>query len=738
MRLFKATRISILLAIQLAAGSILADTKTPRIWTDVEGRKVSATFIMLQGDSVHIQLANGNIHAIALELLSAEDQKAARSLPPSPLASALNSVPTHMNAAQAAAKVDELVLAGLHKANQKLSHDATRKDGKFAPLKPNPPLNDEQFVRRAYLDIAGRIPNQQETVSFLQSNANDKRMRLIDTLLESDGHVSHLYNYLAEMLRIVDHYGFYIRSSNYIQWMKEQIRNNRPWNELVYELLAAKGKVWNNGPAGYLLRDSSMPLDNLANTLSVFLGTDLSCAQCHDHPFAEWTQRDFYQMAAFFGATSTMTSNSDFPRERRRDLVQAAQDLLTANGRDGKSFGGKINNLVGSNLYDINDLQENRLRLPHDYAYKDGTPGEPVEPKLIVWPDTNPRHNAAYKTMAARRTGDVDGLRQSFAGWVTHAENPRFAMSIANRMWQRAFGLSLMPSVTQLDNPDDAYNPALLKHLTSEMIRLKFNLKEFMRILYNTRAYQSQATNHELAMGEPYHFQGPVLRRMSAEQAWDSFMTLVLGEPDKFKNNESDLYGRAVEMNMLNPALDAQIILRKLQAVESVDARIRSKAAGGLAMADTGGGMSEMNASTPDMTTGSADGYLTHEGLKLMRASELPQPAPAGHFLLQFGQSTRQVMDGGNREGNIPQILMLMNGQVQKMLTNQDSLVMRNMSKVASPPDKVESVFLSILNRRPTLTEKDIARQELAAHGDDAYADIIWALINTREFYFIQ
>ncbi len=89
-----------------------------------------------------------------------------------------------------------------------------------------------------------------------------------------------------------------------------------------------------------------------------------------------------------------------------------------------------------------------------------------------------------------------------------------------------------------LDNPDDAYNPPLLKHLASEMVRVKFNLKEFLRIVYNTKTYQREATTAALAMGEPYYFQGPVLRRMTAEQAWDSYMTLVLG--DKIDKNKND------------------------------------------------------------------------------------------------------------------------------------------------------------------------------------------------------
>lgn len=704
---------------------------SPRVWTDVQGRKVEALFLKLDGNIVYIQLGNGSVHGLALERLSEADQKIARSLPASPNAGALISVPTNASAAQAAALIDDLVLRGLQKAV------ARRTAG--APSKPvfNPPLTDEQFVRRVYLDIAGRIPNHEETTQFLGSGGADRRMRLIDRLLESEGHVSHMYNYFAEMLRIVDGFGYYMRGLAYIEWVKEQVRTNRPWDQMVNAMITAEGKVWNNGAAGYLLRDSSMQLDNLANTLQVFLGTDVSCAQCHDHPFADWTQRQFYEMAAFFGATSTMLGGSDFPGERRRELVDGAVKILNDRGRDGKSLAGQLNNIVGSNTYSISDLNENRMRLPRDYKYKDGSPNEPVDPKLIVWSPSD-RRNAAYLQMEKDGKHDAEGLRRRFGAWMTHPENPRFAMTIANRMWQRAFGVSLTPTVHNLDHPEDSYNPELLRHLATEMVRVKFNLREFLRILYNTRAYQSQATTAELAMGEPYFFQGPILRRMSAEQAWDSFMTLVLGEPDKFKNTETDLYGRSIEMNLLNPRLDSMTVLSKLAAINNIGALERKKVAGGLDMAE----MASQPKSGVEMAATSVSlaetGYLTHGGMMLLRAAELPQPAPAGHFLLQFGQSPRTVVDGGCADGTVPQVLMMMNGRVQEMITNPDSLIFRTMARVASPPDKVEAVFLSILSRRPSLEEKNIVRQELAAHGEEAYADIIWSLINTREFYFVQ
>jgi hypothetical protein len=119
----------------------------------------------------------------------------------------------------------------------------------------------------------------------------------------------------------------------------------------------------------------------------------------------------------------------------------------------------------------------------------------------------------------------------------------------------------------------------------------------------------------------------------------------------------------------------------------------------------------------------------------LRRAAELEQPAPNGHFLIDFGQSPRALIDGSVKTGSVPQVLMMMNGKAQEMLTSNDSLIFRTMEKVKSPPEKVEALFISVLNRRPTMAEKDIAKRALSS-GDDGYANMIWALINTREFIF--
>ena len=728
-----------LFAAGLCASSAFAE---PRTWTDVAGRQVNASFVKIEGGDIVLQTADGAMHQFALTRLSPEDQAIAKAAKPAEAAAGAESAPAMLanaTVAQAAAKVDQLVANGLIKANPER---ATAGKG---PIKSfNPMANDEQFVRRVYLDIAGRIPNYDEAHAFIKSSDKAKRSQLIDMLLDSEGYKTTLYNYFAEMLRVKNEFeADNVRGTPYIGWLKEQIAMNRPWNEMVYEMMTATGKMWDkkpdgtyNGAAGYLLRDSGMPLDNLANTLTVFLGTDVACAQCHDHPFADWTQKQFYEMAAFFGATTTRLNGKDLggtdPMAR---LMAGIEPMVEKSGQDIKRLRNGIQNYIRANQNAVKDRDMNGMKLPHDYKYKDGKPGDAVEPKFVMWSPAD-KGNPAYK----QSKKNEEKLRVSFANWMTHPQNPRFAMTVANRMWKRAFGAAVAEPVTNIDDPAQSVNPELLKHLAAEMVRVKFDLKQFMRIVYNTRAYQSEATTENIVMGEKYYFQGPMLRRMTAEQAWDSYMTLVLGKPDSYKAPLQDLYAKSIDLNL--ETVDPQTVLIKYDAYRKIQQKERALMGGGLEMAG-GDMMMEEKASKstkkPEATAmnDGPDKVLSYEGMNLMRASEIVQPAPGGHFLTDFGQSPRMLIDGSTKIGNVPQVLTIMNGKAQKMLTSPDSLIFRNMESVRDPSEKVERMFLTIMNRKPTMNEKDIAKRVLGA-GDDGYANMIWALINTREFMFVQ
>ena len=121
---------------------------------------------------------------------------------------------------------------------------------------------------------------------------------------------------------------------------------------------------------------------------------------------------------------------------------------------------------------------------------------------------------------------------QAYARWMTSAENPRFTTVIVNRLWKRVFGLALIEPLDELMDTSVPMNPELQKHLEKLMISLNYDMKAYLRVLYNTSTYQRQVTREEHAPGNVYHFTGPLLRRMSAEQMWDSFVTLINPSPD--------------------------------------------------------------------------------------------------------------------------------------------------------------------------------------------------------------
>jgi len=688
-----------LLVFALVALVSTSEAAELRQWMDKAGRQLTASYGGQDGDVVLLTDARGTTHRVPLANLSAADQQWL-STAPAPVVSA----PIDTTVAAAADRIDALI-------------DRKLKD---KGIIPNPPASDETFVRRAYLDIAGRIPTRAETVAFLKDTSAQKRAQLIRTLLHSDGYTSHLYNYFANMLRVRDpDNSRLMKADPYVAWLKQQISENQPYNQTVSAMLTATGKLWSNGATGYLLRDSGMTLDNVANTFSIFLGTDVACAQCHDHPFSDWTQKQFFELAAFFGATQTGEYGGMMDEDPVERILGELREFTEKNGGDTTKVDevrGLLADIITANRFVVRDIKENRLRLPSDYAYKDGKPNEPVKPKFIRWGGED-RYNDAYK----QNRNNEEKLRQAFASWLTHKSNPRFSITIANRMWKRAFGVGAAEPVRNVDDPNLAANPELLRHLGQEMIRLNWRLKDFLEIVYNTRAYQREATTEAVGMGENYYFQGPLLRRMTAEQTWDSFMTLVLGDPDAYTPRVTQQQGNAIDLDI--DKATGQLVASKLEGF------LRAQAA----LSERGGGLA--NAA---MAEGGKK-ILEHNGMKLLRAADLEQPAPDGHFLREFGQGNRDLIDGNHTEGSQPQVLMLMNGSVQAMLTHPDSLLLREVLQQELPKKQVEAAFLTTLNRQPTETEKKLVFAQLTEHGDQAgAANVIWALLTSLEFMFVQ
>ena len=561
-------------------------------------------------------------------------------------------------------------------------------------LQPNKQTDDFVFVRRIYLDVAGRIPTDEEASSFLKNNDPEKRRKLIDKLLISDGYRSHLFNWKADLLR---HRGKLRRSNfnHYERWLKDQIAQNSRWDEVVYNMLTAEGTLASSGPTGYLLRDPGMPLDNLSNTLNIFLSANVSCAQCHDHPLADWTQREFYELAAFFGATDV----SD------RDPRKVGNKLKLPDGSITKQ---DVASAVAQNLARVHTKSSQTLKFPDDYAYSDVEPGSQVDPLLFVWDDE--------ELTVKVDESDPSKLRQNFAEWLTHKKNPRFAIAIANRLWQRFFGLGAQEPLEDLDDLTKASNPELLQLLGKVMVAADFDLREFQRVILNSKAYQAvSSVTPSSGDAEDYLFPGPVLRRMSAEQAWDSILALVLGSSlDDYKVDRSN---RVTRYDFPYEQMSPDEVREKV-----------------LLMKNNGYLKSNQRIVEADFVDGKRP--VKMNDYFLLRASELSQPAPENHFLRMFGQSSRDLVNDSSVEGSIPQALMLMNGGVQLLLYDKEARLSKMLKRSGDFKSAVQFLFLSFFCRPPTPDEMNAIEQALAQGMKKE--DLSWALFNSTEFLFVQ
>lgn len=774
----------------------------------------------------------------------------------------------------AAARIDELVLDGLKKEK----------------LEPNADTSDEVFVRRVHLDLIGRTPTKSETLAFLESQDPDKRAKLVDSLIGSDGYISHQYNWFADILRSrtsISGNGQSVGAGMaYEKWIKDAVRANKPYNEIVYDLVTASGSSWRNPAIGYYLRDFGMPLDNLAITTQVFLGTQIVCAQCHNHPFDSWTQMDYYHLAAF---TYGMNGTNSHPVQQAA-MELAAQERAKASDAGGEENGeeigkgkgkGKAKNkpkgqmVKSENPYagQDGDLRkaaseilfpvrfnniistDRALRLPKDYQYDDAKPLAVVKPLTLF----------GQEAVLSESSHPIE----AFGEWLTSPENPRFTKVIANRLWKRAFGLGLIEPVDDLKESSVAPNAPLMDYLEQLMRDLDYDLQTYQRILYRTKAYQREAALEEPVPGAPYYFAGPVLRRMSAEQIWDSLVAMTVADPDRpdqariltgdkrlaevqliaeaiydqepaqfLKNmrevvkiqaelslrieaaekkvaearekGDPDLIKQAsLEAREIKNELDQRIeevvyrdgLQRKLNelkgkpAVEPASkvneptttgetsdliagARLMDEFAHSL-LANYGTfeeGMAEVAGSERSgiiqelidaMFTGreaalrvereaaraaelaawkvkakeDKTAYRNFDRIirdRMKRASELNQPAAAGHFLREFGQSDRELIENASHDASVTQALAMLNGPTLSAVTNKYSVLMRDM-KGEKFEDRLDTIYLTMLSRLPTDEEKAIFREAWAADPESGtVTGMVWTVLNTRQFLFIQ
>ncbi len=364
-------------------------------------------------------------------------------------------------------------------------------------VSPAEPASDAEFLRRVYLDLTGTIPTYDEAIAFLDDTSADKREKLIDRLLDHPRFGLHQADEwdMVYFGRNPPGYGTDKRDG-FQNWLRDQFNNNVPYNQWVKQILRAEGNTVEQGPPMFFVQYSNHPEDATEAVTQKFLGVQLQCARCHDHPFDSWSQLDFYGTAAFFA------------RLRVVDLGNKNKEKAYAIG--------EMN--TGDVLFTGPAIEQ-----------KPGQKGEPVKPKFLggdpldepPLPEgvEDPRNFPNGKVPPAPKFSRKDAL----ADWITAADNPYFARAAANRVWGQFIGRGIVDPVDNLSDNNPPSHPELLDELTKQFVAHGFDMKWLIREIVNSKTYQLSGSG-PVEDAKPQWFERARFRPLSAEELFESWM----------------------------------------------------------------------------------------------------------------------------------------------------------------------------------------------------------------------
>jgi hypothetical protein len=353
-------------------------------------------------------------------------------------------------------------------------------------VEPAPPADDAEFLRRVYLDLAGRIPPAAEVRAFLADNTPDKRQRVVEKLLASPLYVEHFTNIWRGLLvpEAANNPDGPPLDPAFEAWLRKQISDNIGFDKMVREILAVpfaanvaprpapmpvpdgrQPPAPTPSPAAYYTVKDVKPENLAAGTARLFLGVRLECAQCHHHPFARWKREQFWSYAAFFAGLQ---------RQNQGDGVTPIREVF--------------------------DRRE--MKIPGS---------ETVVPALFL-DGREPRWK--FKV----------GARVTLADWITGPDNPYFARAAVNRMWAHFFGTGIVEPVDDLEGQDAPSHPELLQEMARQFVAHGFDWKFLIRGITASRAYQLSSTQTHLEQADARRFARMAVRGLTPEQVFDSLV----------------------------------------------------------------------------------------------------------------------------------------------------------------------------------------------------------------------
>ncbi|MEC8160223.1 MAG: DUF1549 and DUF1553 domain-containing protein, partial [Planctomycetota bacterium] len=340
-------------------------------------------------------------------------------------------------------------------------------------INPSDLCTDEEFLRRVSIDICGVLPTEEEYYAFMSDDDPNKRVKLVDALLDRKEFVEMWVMKWSELLQI--------KSSNqvsyksmllYYNWLQTRVADNVPIDQMVRELISSKGGTFANAATNYFQSETDT-LKVAENIAQVFMGMRIQCAQCHNHPFDRWTMDDYYSFAAFF---------SQIGRKRGED----PRETIVFN-----SGSGEVRHLVGNRV---------------------------MTPKFL-----------------GGDVPDLKGKdrREVLAGWLASAENPFFATNLSNVVWAHFFGRGIINDVDDVRVSNPAVNEELLQALAGKFTEYEYDFKRLVRDICTSRMYQLSTATNDSNASDTTNFSHASLRRVRAEVLLD-MITQVTTTKNKF------------------------------------------------------------------------------------------------------------------------------------------------------------------------------------------------------------
>jgi hypothetical protein len=341
---------------------------------------------------------------------------------------------------------------------------------------PSEPASDTTFLRRASLDVIGRLPTPDETRAFSASTSPGKREEVIDSLLDRPEYADYWANKWADLLR-PNPYRVGIKPTlAFDQWIRESFRQNKPYDRFVRELITAQGSTWRNGAATWF-RDRRTSDEITPVVSQLFLGIRLECAKCHHHPFEVWSQHDFYSLAAYFARVTHKGEGLSPPISGGEEVVYVAESGSVAHP----------------------------------------TTGQVLEPRPLFG--------------KARAIAAGEDPREALADWITSNDNEYFARVVVNRVWAELMGRGLVDPVDDLRATNPPSNPALLAALADDFRHQGYDLKKLLRRIMTSHVYGLSSTPGERNVADTRNYARHYRQRLRAEVLLDAICDIT-GSPE--------------------------------------------------------------------------------------------------------------------------------------------------------------------------------------------------------------